>query len=115
MALVRGRIPWAWRAVDLGRGAGGERVRVAGQVICRQRPGTANGHLFLSLEDETGVANVFVARGIFERHRLVITQEAFLEVEGVLEVSRGVRSVTAEEVRALAEAPGVATLSHDFH
>src|SRR5204862_52183 len=53
-----------WRATDLAAGADGARVRVAGSVIVRQRPGTAKGFVFLTLEDETGIANVIVTPGL---------------------------------------------------
>ena len=63
------------RAVDLPRLADGERVRVAGAVICRQRPGTAAGFLFLTLEDETGLVNVIVRPDLFHRERAVLVGE----------------------------------------
>src|SRR5262249_41189896 len=61
MALIRERLPNVWRAADLQRVRNGQPLQVAGQVICRQRPGTAKGVCFLSLEDETGVANIIVS------------------------------------------------------
>ena len=76
------------RAVDLPRLADGERVRVAGAVICRQRPGTAAGFLFLTLEDETGLVNVIVRPDLFHRERAVLVGEAVLEVDGVLQATR---------------------------
>ena len=60
------------RAADLVRRRDGATVRVAGSVIVRQRPGTAKGFVFLSLEDETGIANVIVTPGMFARNRLVL-------------------------------------------
>ena len=93
------------RAVDLPRLADGERVRVAGGVICRQRPGTASGFLFLTLEDETGLVNVIVRPDLFHRERAVLVGEAFLEVDGVLQATDGL-SVRAFAVRgALAGVP----------
>src|SRR5690606_145685 len=56
MTLVREQLPDAWRATDLPLARHGDRVKVAGSVICRQRPGTAKGFVFVSLEDETGIA-----------------------------------------------------------
>jgi len=93
------------RAVDLPRLADGERVRVAGAVICRQRPGTAAGFLFLTLEDETGLVNVIVRPDLFHREREVLTRAALLEVDGVLQSREGtsVRAFAARE--ALAGAP----------
>jgi error-prone DNA polymerase len=101
------------RAADLPRLADGERVRVAGAVICRQRPGTAAGFLFLTLEDETGLVNVIVRPDLFHRERAVLVGEAALEVDGVLQASDGL-SVRAFAVRgALAGAP--ATPAREFH
>jgi error-prone DNA polymerase len=93
------------RAANLARLADGERVRVAGAVICRQRPGTAAGFLFLTLEDETGLVNVIVRPDLFHRERAVLVGEAALEVDGVLQAKDGL-SVRAFAVRgALAGAP----------
>jgi error-prone DNA polymerase len=93
------------RAVDLPRLPDGARVRVAGGVICRQRPGTASGFLFLTLEDETGLVNVIVRPDLFERERAALIAEAFLEVDGVLQAVDGL-SVRAFAVRrALAGVP----------
>jgi hypothetical protein len=60
-------------------------ARVAGCVIARQRPGTAKGFVFLSLEDETGISNVIVNPDLYEKYRVVINREKFLRVEGVLQ------------------------------
>ncbi|HXH85063.1 MAG TPA: OB-fold nucleic acid binding domain-containing protein, partial [Candidatus Tectomicrobia bacterium] len=101
------------RAVDLAQGEDGSRVRVAGSVIVRQRPGTAKGFVFLSLEDETGIANVIVTPGLFARHRLALVTAPMLLVEGILQTQDGVVSVRAQRVEALA-ANGHAVPSHDF-
>jgi error-prone DNA polymerase len=100
-------------ATALARRADGERVRVAGSVIVRQRPGTAKGFVFLSLEDETGIANVIVTPGLFARHRLLLVAQPFLLVEGILQSQDGVLSVRAQRLAALAPA-GHAVPSHDF-
>jgi error-prone DNA polymerase len=93
------------RAVDLPGTGDGERVRVAGAVICRQRPGTAAGFLFLTLEDETGLVNVIVRPDLFARERALLVSEPLLEVDGVLQAAAGL-SVRACAVRpALAEVP----------
>jgi error-prone DNA polymerase len=92
---VRGAV----RACDLRGRKDGERVRVAGAVICRQRPGTASGFMFLTLEDETGLANVIVRPDLFHRERAVLVAAPILEVDGVLQANDGL-SVRAFAVRA---------------
>ena len=69
------------RASDLPSARDGRRVRVAGMVITRQRPGTAKGFVFLTLEDETGVSNVIVRPDLFDRERFKILDEPFLQLE----------------------------------
>jgi error-prone DNA polymerase len=101
------------RACDLARGVTGGVVRVAGSVIVRQRPGTAKGFVFLSLEDETGVANVIIRPQLFARHRLVLVTEPFLLVDGILQSQDGVVSIRAKNVRALPRLAH-AVPSHDF-
>ena len=81
------------RAIDLPRALNGRRVRVAGTVITRQRPGTAKGFVFLTLEDETGVANIIVRPDVFAADRVTILEQPFLLVEGVLQLQDGVTSV----------------------
>jgi DNA polymerase III alpha subunit len=101
------------RAVDLPRGRHGRRVRVAGAVITRQRPGTAKGFVFLTLEDETGIANIIVRPDLFSEQRVVIVQEPYLLVEGVLQIQEGVTSVRAERFSGLGgQAPTME--AHDF-
>lgn len=114
MALARPRLSDAWRAADLVLAKDGERVTIAGSVICRQRPGTAKGFVFISLEDETGIANIIVVPSLFERQRLVITQEPALRITGKLQNQHGVIHVRAEKITALAEAMVPAQASHDF-
>jgi error-prone DNA polymerase len=89
-------------------------VRAAGCVIARQRPGTAKGFIFLSMEDETGIANVIVTPDVYERSRLVVTRSKFLLVEGALQNQDGVIHVKAVRLTPLANA-GVEVRSHDFH
>src|SRR5262249_37781993 len=100
-------------AAHLANGTDGRRVRVAGSVIVRQRPGTAKGFVFVSLEDETGIANVIVTPQLFVRHRLTLVAEPFLLVEGILQIQDGVVSVRAQRVHAL-PAPAYTIPSHDF-
>ncbi|MGH9554609.1 MAG: error-prone DNA polymerase, partial [Terriglobales bacterium] len=102
------------RAVDLPHLAAGKHLRIAGCVIARQRPGTARGFLFLSLEDETGIANAIVTPDLFGRNRALLVSHPFLLIEGVLQKQDRVISVKAERVQPLhiSRAP---TSSHDFH
>ena len=92
----------------------GRRLRIAGSVICRQRPGTGHGFVFLSLEDETGIANAIITPDMFDRHRLLLVSEKFLLVEGKLQNLDGVISVKAERLQPL-EISAAETSSHDFH
>jgi error-prone DNA polymerase len=98
---------------DLGRVAHGARVRVAGHVIVRQRPGTAKGMCFLTLEDETGTANAFLTPPLYERWRVVLNTSPLLEVEGQLERRDGVTHVRATRCRRL-EAPAAMPEGHDY-
>jgi len=82
-------------ASRLGSLRDGSLVRVAGAVIVRQRPGTAKGFVFLSLEDETGVANIIITPQLFERDHTVVVHNSFLMIEGVLQNQDGVISVKA--------------------
>jgi error-prone DNA polymerase len=91
----------ALRASDLARQRNGRRVRVAGAVITRQRPGTAKGFVFLTLEDETGIANIIVRPDLFAERRLAILQEPFLLVEGTLQNQEGVTSIRADRMEGL--------------
>ena len=89
-------------------------VRAAGCVIARQRPGTAKGFIFLSMEDETGIANIIVTPDVYERNRLVVTRSKFLLVEGALQNQDGVIHIKAARLTPLATA-GIESRSHDFH
>jgi error-prone DNA polymerase len=102
------------RAIDLRGARQGRVVRVAGMVITRQRPGTAKGFVFLTLEDETGVANIIVRPDLFARDRLVILEEPFLVVEGVLQNQDGVTAVRAEAVQGMRGAD-INFDAHDFY
>jgi error-prone DNA polymerase len=102
------------RACDLMYIADGEYTRVAGCVIARQRPGTAKGFVFLSLEDETGIANVIIHPDLYEKYRLIINREKFLRVEGVLQNQDSVISIKASRVLPVA-ITAADTESHDFH
>ena len=104
----------ALRAIDIRSMQNGRSVRVAGWVIVRQRPGTAKGFVFLTLEDETGVANVIVTPQLFNKNRLVLVDHPFLLIEGTLQNQDNVVSVKARRVRALSFKVAAAP-SHDFH
>jgi len=91
----------------------GRAVRVGGAVIVRQRPATAHGFVFLSLEDETGIANVIVTPDVFAQYRLVLVGAPFLFIEGALQNVDGVVSVKASRIEALA-AWEAEMVSHDF-
>lgn len=114
MALLRPRLE-VCPAKDLKLVANGQRVTIAGSVICRQRPGTAKGFVFISLEDETGIANAVVVPALFERLRLTITQEPALRITGQLQNVSNVTHVKAEEIEPLREADLPAQPSYDFH
>jgi error-prone DNA polymerase len=92
----------------------GKLVKVAGAVIARQRPGTAKGFVFLSLEDETGISNIIVRPPVFQAHRAVLLGESFLLVEGSLQKQDGVISVRAETIQSAGKASPTVP-SHDFH
>jgi len=89
-------------------------VRVAGMVITRQRPGTAKGFVFLTLEDETGISNVIIRPGLFDRQRMVAVRQPFLLVDGVLQHQDGVLSVRAERLEALPQF-SASVDAHDFY
>jgi error-prone DNA polymerase len=110
-------------AEDLKHATHGKRVRTAGCVIARQRPGTAKGFVFLSLEDETGISNAIITPDILDHNRVLITTEKFLLLEGVLQKQEGVISVKVDRVRPMREAYAAERVditdaevrSHDFH
>jgi error-prone DNA polymerase len=104
----------ASRAFDIGTMRNGSEVRVAGWVIVRQRPGTAKGFVFLTLEDETGIANIIITPQLFSKNRLVLVDHPFLLIEGTLQNQDHVVSVKAKRVRPLSFKVAGAP-SHDFH
>ncbi len=123
--LTIGRHPMAYRreelnklgvkrAIDLREIRNGVWVRVAGWIIVRQRPGTAKGFLFLSMEDETGIANVIVTPDIFDRNRVVLVNQPLLLIDGPLQNQDGVIHVRARRIQPLSYAMAAAA-SHDFH
>jgi error-prone DNA polymerase len=109
---MRGVIP----ALDLPRQRAGRRVRTAGMVITRQRPGTAKGFVFLTLEDETGISNIIIRPDLYAADRLTVVESSFLLVEGILQNQDGVTSIKAERMSKLDGMPDEAAIdSHDFH
>jgi error-prone DNA polymerase len=101
-------------AAELGKLPDGTRVRYAGAVVCRQRPGTAKGFVFLSLEDETGIANAIVTPQLFAQDHTVVVHHPFLLIEGRLQNLDNVISIKAERIEPLAVSQAE-TVSHDFH
>jgi error-prone DNA polymerase len=123
--LTTGRHPMAYRreelrrqnvltAQDLRTHRDGEWVRAAGCVIARQRPGTAKGFVFLSMEDETGIANVIVTPQMYESNQVTVTRSRFLLVEGPLQNQDNVVHVKAARLTPLDD-KAVEIRSHDFH
>ena len=102
------------RAIDIRKLRNGTFVRVAGWGIVRQRPGTAKGFMFLSLEGETGVSNIIVTPQLFEKYRHEQVDHPFLLIEGALQNQDNVISVKASHVQPLTFAVA-ASPSHDFH
>ena len=103
-----------YRASDLPHLPNGRRLRIGGCVIARQRPGTAKGMMFLSLEDETGIANAIVAPDLLQKNRALLISERFLMIEGILQNQDNVIHIRAEKV-ALLSVTQAETASHDFH
>jgi DNA-directed DNA polymerase III PolC len=123
--LTTGRHPMSYRraelrrqnvltAQDLRTRRDGEWVRAAGCVIARQRPGTAKGFVFLSMEDETGIANVIVTPQMYEQNQVTVTRSRFLLVEGPLQNQDNVVHVKAARLTPLSD-NAVEIHSHDFH
>jgi error-prone DNA polymerase len=105
---------WIYRASDLAQIPNGRRIRVGGCVIARQRPGTAKGMMFMSLEDETGIANAIVAPDLLQKNRVLLISERFLMIEGILQNQDNVIHIRAERVSPL-RITQAETASHDFH
>jgi error-prone DNA polymerase len=115
MQLLREFLPDAWTAEELKTAPHGIFVLAAGMVICRQRPGTAKGFVFLSLEDETGVANVVIRPALYEKIRLLIATENFLQIEGFVQQQEGVTNLRAHRVERVLSGELPSAGSHDFH
>ncbi|MBA2450646.1 MAG: hypothetical protein H0V51_21755, partial [Chloroflexi bacterium] len=85
----------------------GQRVRTAGLVVCRQRPGTAKGFLFMLLEDETGLTNVVVRPDLYEAERSVVRGEPYVVVEGTVQLRSDTLNLLATSIAPLAQVPGL--------
>jgi error-prone DNA polymerase len=99
---------------ETSRTCNGIYARIAGAVIARQRPGTAEGFIFLSLEDETGISNAIIHPELYEQNRVAVTRGKFLHVEGILQNQDGVVNVRASVVHVL-NLSNIDMRSHDFH
>jgi error-prone DNA polymerase len=104
----------AVRACDLAGLPNGKRVRYGGCVIVRQRPGTARGLIFMSVEDETGIANVIIMPDLYDANRLTVIGARFILVEGVLQNVDQVVHIRAEKIVAMPDAD-IHSVSHDYH
>ena len=124
--MTIGRHPMAYHRAEMNRigvtaAAGlhsipnGRAVKVAGHVIVRQRPGTAKGILFMSLEDETGISNVVVMPDVFEQQRVDIVGHPWVMVEGQMQNVDHVIHILARRVLPMPRAMEIGSISHDFH
>jgi error-prone DNA polymerase len=112
-SLIRQGLPDARTVAAMKNGA---KVRYAGLVICRQRPGTAGGVVFMTLEDETGFVNIVVWESVFQRYSVLAKTVSFLGVGGKLQVEDGVVHLVAEELwEPRVELKPASTRSRDFH
>jgi error-prone DNA polymerase len=116
MAHLRARLRKAgvMSAAELAAARDCQTVRTAGVVIVRQRPGTAKGFFFLTLEDETGIANAIITPPLFHRHRALLSGAAVLWIEGVMQKQDGVMSIRAQRFARVDLAGGALPRSHDF-
>ena len=103
-----------FRAADLKLVRHGVRARIAGQVIARQRPGTAHGFIFLSLEDQTGIANAIIDPDLYAANRSLVTYAKFLLIEGALQNIDKVIHIRAKHLEEL-DMTAAPMVSHDFH
>lgn len=116
MRQIRSRLKGrSWSADDLKKARDGERVNVVGAVICRQRPGTAKGVFFLSLEDETGIINCVLWPSLFEENRLLVAQEPYVRIIGKVQKSHGTIHVVTRRIERLRLEDPPKSASHDFH
>jgi len=127
-----GRHPMAYRRADFARmnlctlqeakrGFAGKRIRTAGEVTVKQRPGTARGIVFLTLHDETDFCDVVLMPDIYEQYRMIVKNSKFLRIHGELQKVQNakeqgayVTSIKAKEIFPL-EFPAIKTHAHEFH
>lgn len=115
MRLLRARLPAdVLCSKDLERAKDGARVRVAGMVICRQRPGTASGVVFMTLEDERGFANLVLYARVFEHLRDVATTSSLVLAEGRVQREGKVVHLVVQNLRPIALSRAVPSMSRDF-
>ena len=123
--LTTGHHPMAYRreilrkqgvksAVELKQLAHGKMATVAGCVITRQRPGTAKGIIFMTLEDETGTARVIISPDFYDKNRMAVLRERFVLISGVVQNQDNVVHLKAQGIKPLAIS-AAQTFSHDFH
>ena len=103
-----------FRAADLKLVHHGVSTRIAGSVIARQRPGTAHGFIFLSIEDESGIANAIIDPDLYEANRSIVTYAKFVLVEGTLQCVDRVIHIRAKHIEVL-DVTSAPMQSHDFH
>jgi error-prone DNA polymerase len=111
--LVRQNLPDARTVASMQNGA---KIRYAGLVICRQRPGTARGVVFMTLEDETGFVNVVIWESVFQRYAVLAKTVSFLGISGTIQAEDGVVHLVAEELwEPRVELKPASAGSRDFH
>jgi error-prone DNA polymerase len=104
LALLRADVPKDVLSAEQVRGThDGAHIKTAGLVVCRQRPGTAKGFVFLLLEDETGVVNVVIRPDLYEAQRSTLRGEPYLCIEGSVQLHSGTLNVIAHKVTPLGE------------
>jgi error-prone DNA polymerase len=118
LALLRERLPAdVVTSQDLDSIEHGRRVRAGGLVVARQRPGTANGIVFILLEDEFGTINLIVPPPVYERHRLIVRTEPLMLIEGKLErfaAAGGTMNVLVDHVGSIAAPDRILAEVKDF-
>jgi error-prone DNA polymerase len=116
LRLLRSLLKGTYRAEDLRQVTTGRHIRVAGLVTCRQRPGTASGVTFVTLEDETGNTNVIVWRDLAERERRALIASRLMIVHGTLEHQGPITHLVAHHMEDASHLlADLMVASHDFH